>query len=56
MGWIISIIMIIVMMIAGKEVSPDAYIIASSIFAVAGAIPIAARVIQQGRNENKKEQ
>ena len=55
MGWIISIVMIIVLMVSGKEVNPDAYIIAAALFAVAGSIANAART-SQGRDANKKEQ
>lgn len=38
MGWIICVVMLIVIMASGGKADPNAYLIAASLFAVAGAI------------------
>jgi hypothetical protein len=41
------------MMVTGGKADPNAYIIAASIFAVAGAITTAAQIIRDGRNKKE---
>ena len=46
--------MLIVIMCSGREVNPDAYIIAASIFGVAGAITTAANIFKNDRNKKEE--